>query len=109
MEGDCSNILTQWYIYFIEISSGYLIFFISLFSVIFPLELGSESDMIRDTPYFLGLELRKRRRRACSFDISVVSRALIFFSFLLVSALEASLELSYRYVSLILAVFILRD
>ena len=109
MEGDCSNILTQWYIYFIEISSGYLIFCISLFSVIFPLELGSESNVIPDNPDFLGLELRKRRRRARSFDFSVVSRALILFSSSVVPALEASLYLSYRRVSLILVVFIIRE
>ena len=62
----CSDILMQWYISFVYISSSYLIFVISLCSAMIPLELGSRSNMSRETPYFLGLELRGGRRRECT-------------------------------------------
>ena len=75
MAGDCFDILLRWSIYFIEIYSGSLIFFVSLCSFMMPLELGSGSNVSLETPNLLGLNLRKRRRWARYFAFSVVVRA----------------------------------
>ena len=57
---------------FIDISSRSLLFVISLCSVIVPLESSSGSKVSCETPEFLGLYLRERRRQALYFDFSVV-------------------------------------
>ena len=64
MAGDCSETLLQWSIYFIDISSSSLLFVIYLCSSTIPFELGSGSSVGRETPKFLGFELRKCKRQA---------------------------------------------
>ena len=53
--------------FFCKYISSYLLFFISLCSILMPLELGTGSNMSRETPDFLGLELRKLRHRSRYF------------------------------------------
>ena len=72
MEGDFSDILRLWYMYFIEIYSSSLLFFISLCSDVIPLELGYGSNARCETPEFLGLDLRKQSKRGHSFTFYVI-------------------------------------
>ena len=60
-------------------------------------------------PTFIYFMLRKKKRQAHSFDFSVVIRAWRLFSFNVFPALEASLDISSRYVFMILVMVILRD
>ena len=102
-------ILLRWSIYFINISSSFLLFVISLCSDLIPLKLDSGYNVRHDTPNFLGLGISNCRRRAHYIAFSVVIRSWIFFSSNLFPALAASLDLSSRYVSLILVMFLLRE
>ena len=109
MTGDFSDILLQWSISFIDISSSSILFFISLCSSVIHFELGSGSSVSCETPDFFDFDLRKRKRRARSFGFSVVIRAWSLFYFNLFPDLAESLDLSYIYVSLILVLFLLRE
>ena len=55
MAGDCFDILLRWSIYFIEIYSGSLLFFISLCSSAITFELDYGSIVSRETPTILVL------------------------------------------------------
>ena len=57
-------------------------------------------------PYFM---LRKQKRQARSFDFSVFIKTCKLFYFILFPSLEASLDLSSGYISMILVIFFLRD
>ena len=109
ISGDCFNILLWWFISFVEISSSFLLFFISLCSDVIPFELGSGSSVSRETPNFPGFELRKSTRRAHYFYFPVVIRSWSFLSSNVFPSLEESLDISSRYVFMILVMVILRD
>ena len=59
--------------FFCKYISSYLLFFISLCSILMPLELGTGSNMSRDIPDFLGLELSDSRCQSSYFSFSVFS------------------------------------
>ena len=70
---ECSDIILHQSIYFIEMFSRYLLFFIFFCSFIVPMGLGSGSNVSFDTPKFLGLDLRECRRKYHYFYFSVIS------------------------------------
>ena len=61
------NVLTSFYngIFLLLIFILFLSHLLSLYSSTIPIELGSGSNVGRETPNFIGLEMRKRRRWDC--------------------------------------------
>ena len=68
--GECCDILLQWSISFIYISSSSILFVIFLCSAVIPLELVLGSNVSRETPDFPSFELSKCMWQVRSFGFT---------------------------------------